>query len=429
MTTIAKVKAQVERIWRQTCHSQLGSSLSEQLRQHALAGVTAALEAALREEVLAYRAEHGSPEMRLSGCYTRQVLTSYGFIAALRQPKLRCGNRERPWQILTRYQCAMQSVLDQALYFYTLGLSLRDLQEALYISFGHVLSREAVNRVTRAAQAPMEAWHHEPIRQTPPVLIVDGVWVQVLVPTGENWQDRSGHERQQVRGEERVVLTVMGLWPDGRRQILDYQAAPAEDSASWKHLFSALIKRGLDPAQVQLVVSDGGTGLPSAIADCLVQAQQQRCVVHKVRGLERAFVYHELVSEQEAAAPLTPEEARRSRRQQVSEAAYAIFEAPSHNEALERWQDFQTAWGGAEPEVVRRLGIDFELCLNFYAFDQKLHHLIRSTNLLERFFREFRTKADEIGAFPNETSCLTVFHLIVLRDHAKHDRGPLAKTS
>lgn len=428
MTTIADVKAQVARIWQQTCHSQLGSSLSEQLRQHALAGVTVALEAALHEEVLVYRAEHGTPEMRLSGSYRRQVLTSHGFIPALRQPKLRCGNRQRPWQILTRYQCAMQSVLDQALYFYTLGLSLRDLQEALYIAFGHVLSREAVNRVTRAAQAPMEAWHHEPIPDTPPVLIVDGVWVQVLVPTGETWLDRSGHERQQVRGEERVVLTVLGLWPDGRRQILDYQAAPAEDSASWKQLFAALISRGLDPAQVQVVVSDGGTGLPTAIGDCLAQAQQQRCVVHKVRGLERALVYHELVAEQGEAAPLTPGEARRQRRQQVSEAAYAIFEAPSRAEALERWQGFQTSWSELEPEVVRRLGIDFELCLNFYAFDQKLHHLIRSTNLLERFFREFRTKADEIGAFPNESSCLTVFHLIVLRDHAKHDRGPLAKT-
>jgi transposase-like protein len=428
MTTIAKVKAQVERIWQQTCHSQLGSSLNEQLRQQALAGVTAALEAALREEVQVYRAAHGTPEMRFSGSYTRQVLTSYGFIPALRQPKLRCGNRERPWQILTRYQCAMQAVLDQALYLYTLGLSLRDLQEALYIAFGHVLSREAVNRVTRAAQAPMDAWHHEPMSDTPPVLIVDGVWVQVLMPTGETWEDKSGHLRQQVRGEERVVLTVMGLWPDGRRQILDYQAAPAEDTASWKELFAALIRRGLDPTQVQLVVSDGGTGLPSAIADCLVQAQQQRCVVHKVRGLERAFVYHELVRAQEGAPLLTHEEARRQRRQQVSEAAYAIFEASSRADALECWQGFKTTWNEREPEVVRRLGIDFELCLNFYAFDQKLHHLIRSTNLLERFFREFRTKADEIGAFPNESSCLTVFHLIVLRDHAKHDRGPVAKT-
>jgi hypothetical protein len=43
-------------------------------------------------------------------------------------------------------------------------------------------------------------------------------------------------------------------------------------------------------------------------------------------------------------------------------------------------------------------------------------------------FREFRTKTDEIGSFPNELSCLTVFDLIVVRDQAKHDRGKVAQT-
>lgn len=428
MTTTAQVKAQVERIWQQTCHSELGGRLAEQLRVHALEGVRQALEAALREEVAAYRATQTAPGMRLSGSYTRQVLTTHGLIPDLRQPKLRCGNRERAWQILTRYQLAMQAVVDQALYFYTIGLSLRDLQEQLYIAFGHVLSREAVNRVTRAAQAPMEAWHQEPIGDTPPVLIVDGVWVQVLVPTGTTWVDKSGHTRQKVRGVERVVLTVMGLWPDGRRQILDYQAAEAEDSASWNRLFAALIGRGLAPERVQLVVSDGGTGLPPAILSSFPQAQQQRCVVHKVRGLERALVYHELEWSGPEGTRLTAEEARRARRQQVSDAAHAIFEAPTRAEALALWQSFQHEWRVREPEAVRRLGLDFDNCLNFYVFDRSIHALIRSTNLLERFFREFRTKADEIGAFPNELSCLTVFHLIVVRDHAKHDRGAVAKT-
>ena len=69
-----------------------------------------------------------------------------------------------------------------------------------------------------------------------------------------------------------------------------------------------------------------------------------------------------------------------------------------------------------------------ETCLTFYEFEQELHAMVRSTNLLERFFREFRAKSDEIGAFPNELSSLVIFHLIVIRDDAKHDRGRTAKT-
>jgi len=62
-----------------------------------------------------------------------------------------------------------------------------------------------------------------------------------------------------------------------------------------------------------------------------------------------------------------------------------------------------------------------------YQVDKLLHRHIRTTNHLERLFREFRTKSDEIGAFPHETSCLTVFFLVIERDHAKYDRKSVAK--
>lgn len=152
-------------------------------------------------------------------------------------------------------------------------------------------------------------------------------------------------------------------------------------------------------------------------------------MVHKIRGLERAFCYRELPTidpvSQEA---LTNEAARRLRRQQLSSDALAIFEAPTREEAERRLAEFRTTWAPLEPEVVRLLTRDVESCLVFYQCDEHLHPLLRSTNLLERFFREFRTKSDEIGAFPNDVSCLVVFHLIVVRDDAKHDRARTAKT-
>jgi transposase-like protein len=438
MPRVAELKDQVDRIWFASFHTDLADTLTQQLRQQALLGVQATLEAALREEVATYRdhlrataraASRTPSPFRCAGQYQRRVLTSYGLIPDLRVPKLRSGNAERPWQILTRYQLAMQPVLDLALYLYTLGLSIRDLQEALYLIFGHVLSREAVNRVTIAAQSPMQVWRERTISDTPPILIVDGVWVQILAPTGTTFLDRSGHERQQMRGVERVVLAVMGVWEDGRHEILHYEAADAESSEAWSAVLAALTQRGLDPTAVRLVVSDGTTGLPAAIAQHLPTAQQQRCTVHKIRGLERQLCYRDLLrTDPTTQEALSFEQARRLRRLQLTTDAHAIFEAPTRREALERLSSFQATWGQLEPEVVRLLAKDIELSLTFYQFDGSLHGLLRSTNLLERFFREFRTKADEIGAFPNELTCLTLFHLIVVRDHAKHDRGRVAQT-
>ena len=437
MPTIAQMKQQVDRIWYQSFHTTLADSLLVQLRQHALAGVRAALETALVEEVRAYQqtcrqSTAGvlpTSAFHRAGTYARRVLTSYGFIPDLGVPKLRSGNRDRSWHILARYQLAMPEVLDQALYLYTIGLSIRDLQEALYVFCGHVLSRDAINRVTIAAQSPMEIWRNRPISDTPPILIVDGVWVQVLVPTGQTWIDQSGHERKEMRGQERVILTVMGVWEDGRHEILHYEAATAEDTDAWTNLLAALKRRGLDPKGVRMVVSDGSSGLPAALAKELPTAEQQRCVVHKIRGLERHFCYRDLVTtDPTTQAPLTFEQARRLRRGQLTTDAHAIFEAPTRAEAVERLAAVQATWRAVEPEVVRQLTQGIESSFTFYQFDVALHPLVRSTNLLERFFREFRTKSDEIGAFPNEASCLVVFHVIVTRDHAKHDRGATAQT-
>jgi transposase-like protein len=250
MPTIAQLKQQVHRIWYASFQTDLTDTLATHLRQYALAGVKAALEAALVQELEVhrqpYRQQYLPVQLQRSGSYARGVLTTHGFIPDLHVPKLRALNRERTWQVLTRYQLSMPLLLDQALYLYTLGLSIRDLQEALYILFGHVLSREAVNRVTRAAQSPMEAWRNSRITDTPPILIVDRVWGQVLFPTLTMWTDQSGHERQQMRAVEQVILTVMGVWEDRRHQIIHDQLAAAEDRAAWSDMLLALRERGLE---------------------------------------------------------------------------------------------------------------------------------------------------------------------------------------
>lgn len=144
MPTIAQMKQQVDRIWYQNFHTALADTLLVQLRQHALVGVRAALATALIEEVRAYQqtcrqsSTGGLPQSAFhrAGTYTRRVLTSYGFIPDLHVPKLRSTNRQRAWHILRRYQLTMPELLDQALYLYTIGLSIRDLQEALYVFCG-----------------------------------------------------------------------------------------------------------------------------------------------------------------------------------------------------------------------------------------------------------------------------------------------------
>lgn len=409
-----------------------------ELRQAALVGVKSCLEEALRQELNEYlgfgRYERNGPgskpaEAQRSGYFERKVSTDHGSIADLKVPKLRRGNKEREWKILTRYQRCLQYVLDELLYIYVLGLSLRDLQEVLCVLFGSLLSVGAINQVTYKVQSEMTAWQQRPVEQTPPIILVDGVWVKILYPTGETWLDQAGHTRQQRRVQERVILAALAVWPDGHYHLLHYEVAETEDEANWKVFWHHLIERGLEAQTVKLVVSDGTKGLLAAMAMYLPKAKLQRCTVHKVRGFERYLSYQALPeTDPDTGQPLTETEAKAQRKAEICIDAHNIFKAPTQIEAQLRLDQFVDKWQTLEPRAVKNFKWGLNRCFEFYEFDKTLHPLIHSTNLLERFFREFRAKSDEIGSFPNETSCLTIFHLVMVRDHAKHNRLVFAKT-
>jgi len=125
---------------------------------------------------------------------------------------------------------------------------------------------------------------------------------------------------------------------------------------------------------------------------------------------------------------MTKAEARQQRRCTMKREALNIFDAPTRPEAEQRLAEFVAKWESLEPQAVHSFTWGIKRCFTFYQLNAALHPLVRSTNLLERFFREFLNKADETGAFSNEDSCLTVFHLVMVREHAKHDRVNSAKT-
>ena len=97
----------------------------------------------------------------------------------------------------------------------------------------------------------------------------------------------------------------MFIWADGRHELLHDEVADSESEYHWKTPFKNLIARGFDPKQLKLVSSDGGLGIPGAItATYFPNAKQQRCMTHKVRGIERHMNYLELPKLDDEQKPL-----------------------------------------------------------------------------------------------------------------------------
>ncbi len=61
--------------------------------------------------------------------------------------------------------------------------------------------------------------------EAPTVVQCDGMWVTIQGQEGDIKPDKRQRNRHQRRGKKVVILVAMGFWPDGRREILDWQVA------------------------------------------------------------------------------------------------------------------------------------------------------------------------------------------------------------
>jgi putative transposase len=387
------------------------------------------IEAALEEELRAYlgleRYEHlpwGRPEeLTRSGSYQRQLLTQYGPIADLRVPKLRRGNGDLTWQSITRYERCWGPLLDQHVMGYCLGLSLRDLQEMMALTLGEVLSLSACNRIVSSVSAQVEAFKNRPLETPPPVVMVDGMWVKIASPTGEIKRDAQGRRRCAKQKQKRVVLSALGVWPDGHWEIVHWHIAEGETADSWQAFFQQLQSKGVTRKTTQLVVSDGATGLESALDRYLLGVPHQRCLFHRIKNLRNHLVFNDL----EVASAETEEqavrEAKRARKKAILAEASWVYEGQSAAEIESRARLFAMIWQGREPEAVAHFWLNFHKTVAYLSvkMDASLHPLIRTTNLLERFHKEARRKQRDIGMFQSEQGCEAIWYLLSMRETAK----------
>jgi transposase-like protein len=428
LTAREALTARLERIRAECFQHPVSRALMEQLETQTQQLVKSLVEEALVRELDEYlgfgryeRTGRAKPaHQHRSGTWSRSLRTMWA-TTTVRVPKLRRGNKARSWQVLERYERSFGPWLDLQMHLYLLGLSQRDLQEILHLSFGQVLSVKAIEHLTDVARKEMEAFHQAHLKDTPPVLIVDGVNLKIMLPTDAYRLNQRGQRREVKRRESRVLLAALGVWADGHYQLLHFEIVAKETKANWRTFFERLVSKGLNKDQLQLVVTDGRPGFPKAIRAVFPQTvKHQRCVFHKLKNLADNLTYKHLILNPELPYREALKQAKETRARAILQEAAAIYAGSDITVMKQRLVDFQQRWASLEPKAVRCFARDFDLTLNYLRVPFPHKRLIRTTNLLERFFREFRSRADEIGCFGSQAQAETLFYLVLRREKAKH---------
>jgi transposase-like protein len=91
-----------------------------------------------------------------------------------------------------------------------------------------------------------------------------------------------------------VVLTALGVWPDGHWESVHWKVAPGETAEAWDACLGALYAQGVTAETTQLVVSDGAKGLARALAHHPSGVPHQRGLFHKIKNLVEHLQYRDL---------------------------------------------------------------------------------------------------------------------------------------
>lgn len=343
--------------------------LGEQVRSQVKSLLEAALEGERTGRIAVGRYVRDGESRRdyRNGYYRRDLGTQVGLLLRLRVPRSRGGY---PSELLRRYQRRQEAVNELVREAFLRGVSTRQVGRVLGPVLGESYSAQTVSRIARGLDAAVEPFHRRRLADGYVYLFLDGVVLKVRDGTGT------------VR--KRVVLVAYGITPEGRRELLAYHLAGGESEEGWTAFLQDLFLRGLEGHPLRLIVIDGSKGLRAALGLVYPQAKIQRCWAHKLRNIA------DKVPKKEGSC--------------VWEAA-AIYQASSRSQAEQAFRDWAQKWRSLRPKAVATVERDLEELLNFFAAPEAHWKKVRTTNVIERAFREVRRRTRPMSSFTNPASC------------------------
>jgi transposase-like protein len=357
-----------------------------------------------------------APRLARAGSYPR-TLVLVAAAVTVRVPRLACvcgGTVPLAFATFAPYERGWGDLQERARQLAGLCVSLGDVQEVLALDNQQVLARSTLTRWVHQAAPLADALRAGPLARVPAVVMLDGVWVKLMRPTGVWYCDRLGRKRERVERVKVPLLLAYGVDPaTGERWVLDWELGEGEDQASWQRLLERLYARGVRAETgVELFLHDGSSGLEAAFGemDFGPGVLRQRCVFHVLRNLADAV----------RGEPGMTRAAKRARRREVLQAAAPIWQAIDRTEVYRRRKAFREAWAAREPAVVAKLEQGFPETLAYLAALERGRErgegwqarYLRATSLLERANRGLRQKARQVGVFHSETGLRAAIALV-----------------
>ena len=258
-------------------------------------------------------------------------------------------------RILPAYMRRSPKVTEVLPVLYLRGLSTGDFAPALagFLGSDAGLSASTISRLTEAWQAEHAEWTERDLSDR------DYVY----------WWADGVHFNVRLEQDRLCCLVIVGVRPDGSKELIALADGYREDTESWLDLLRSLKKRGL--AGPSLATGDGALGFWGALREVFPETVEQRCWVHVTANVL-------------AALP--------KRLQPDAKAAIAtIYTAETRADAITAVRAFADQFA-EHPKAVKKITGKLDTLFAFYDFPAEHWIHLRTTNPIESTFATVRLR-------------------------------------
>lgn len=256
---------------------------------------------------------------------------------------------------------------------YSKGLTTEQIGEVAEELYGKHYSKQQVSYLSRACAEEVEAWLNRELANRYLAVFIDATFS----PT------RRGDS---VRRE--AYYTLLGLLPDGRREVLGIVNHPTEGAINWKQELLALHERGV--SKIDLIVSDALTGIENAVAESFPMAKHQLCVTHLKRNM----------------AALVPHKKRGVLMEELKEIFPMEQKGISVMQQYQLFCNFVEKWSKAYPRFSKFKHERNIAHFTYLQFPPQVQRMIYTTNWIERLNRDYKRVLKMRGAMPSPQAVL-----------------------
>lgn len=363
--------------------------------------VKGVIEVSLDEEMIQYmqtqpyqRTDKSNRLDYRNGYYYRSLDTTFGPVEQIAIPRSRRG-LFRP-SVFQRYQRRQEAVNTAVCNVFLRGISTRDVAEALKPLLNTTLSASTVSTITKRLDPLVKEFHQRKLLDEYQFLFLDGITISV---------------KGSLKAKKIIVLVAYGITMFGKKELIAFRIANAESTSACEGFLNDLFRRGFTGENLKMIITDGSKGFIAAIELVYPHAKHQRCWVHKLRNATKYLKKADI----------------KAFKFDVRE----IYNASSHREAVAAFKTLRKHWHSVSPKAVECLERDIDELLAFLTIPIKeqyrafIRRQIRTTNIIERSFREVRRRTRPMGCFTNYDSVSRIIYAIFNRLNSKWQKKPL----